>query len=152
MVPSPETDVRNSVASSDAAYRSNGTPLQRQFYCSILVQVVYLGFCLTLAAITYLRQMPTFDRYLSAGPGASLRYFDSVLTHDIARAEFDANHLLSGWTAWRSSRLGISGNLVRTNRRVLDILARTGVKAIIPDPAYSVIGSGHPLFKRPGGN
>lgn len=49
-----------------------------------------MGFCLTLAMVTYLRPLPTFDRYLYAGAVASLRYSDPVEVHRIARAEFDA--------------------------------------------------------------
>src|SRR5215831_7024610 len=89
MAPAPEIDVRNSVASSGAAQRRNGTRLQRWFGCSSPVLIVYVAFCLALAAIAYLRPLPTFDRYLYAGAVASLRYSDPVTIHRVAREEFD---------------------------------------------------------------
>jgi hypothetical protein len=64
--------------------------LQKWFGCSNFALLLYVGFCLTLAMASYLRPLPTFDRYLYAGAVASLRYSDPVIIHRIARAEFDA--------------------------------------------------------------
>ena len=51
---------------------------------------MYLAFCAVLAVFTYLRPLPTFDRYLYAGAVASLQYSDPATIHHIAHAEFDA--------------------------------------------------------------
>lgn len=65
-------------------------PLQRWWGSSSPRLLLYICFCLALAAAAYLRPLPTFDRYLYAGAVASLRYSDPVTIHRIARAEFDA--------------------------------------------------------------
>jgi hypothetical protein len=63
---------------------------QKWFGCSNFALLLYMSFCLVLAMASYLRPLPTFDRYLYAGAVASLRYSDPVIIHRIARAEFDA--------------------------------------------------------------
>jgi hypothetical protein len=62
---------------------------QKWFGCSSFALLLYVGFCLVLAMVSYLRPLPTFDRYLYAGAVASLRYSDPVMIQRIARAEFD---------------------------------------------------------------
>lgn len=62
---------------------------QKWFGCSNFALLLYVGFCLVLAMVSYLRPLPTFDRYLYAGAVASLRYSDPVMIQRIARAEFD---------------------------------------------------------------
>jgi hypothetical protein len=57
---------------------------------SSLVQILYVGFCLALAATAYRHPLPTYDRFLYAGAVASFRYSDPLTIHRIARAEFDA--------------------------------------------------------------
>jgi hypothetical protein len=69
---------------------SNRTGLRNWFGCSNLALFLYVGFCLVLSTATYLRPLPTFDRYLYAGAVASLRYSDPATIHRIARSEFDA--------------------------------------------------------------
>jgi hypothetical protein len=81
-----QTGARSSVTID----RSGVSLTYKWFGCSIFVLIVYVGFCVALATTTYLRPLPTFDRYLYAGAVASLRYSDPVTIHRIARAEFDA--------------------------------------------------------------
>jgi hypothetical protein len=64
--------------------------LRHWFGCSFLAFFLYVIFCTALAVITFLRPLPTYDRFLYAGAVASLRYSDPVTLHRIARAEFDA--------------------------------------------------------------
>ncbi|MGA9246493.1 MAG: hypothetical protein WBW03_31470 [Silvibacterium sp.] len=61
-----------------------------RFFLQHLRLIIYVGFCLALATASYLRPLPTFDRYLYAGAVASFRYSDPLTIHRTARAEFDA--------------------------------------------------------------
>src|SRR5271170_8333814 len=64
--------------------------LQNRFGRSNLSFFLYVGFCIALSMMAYLRPLPTYDRYLYAGAVASLRYSDPMTLQRIARAEFDA--------------------------------------------------------------
>ncbi|HMD21421.1 MAG TPA: hypothetical protein VKH40_13930 [Alloacidobacterium sp.] len=75
--------------SSDTMQSREQLEFRNWFGCSSLALFLYTGFCVALAIVTYLRPLPTFDRYLYAGAVASLRYSDPVTIHRIARAEFD---------------------------------------------------------------
>ena len=81
--------VQNSAAFCSIAPTSDSTRLRRWCGCSGLALILYVGFCLALATASYLRPLPTFDRYLYAGAVASLRYSDPIIVHRIARTEFD---------------------------------------------------------------
>src|SRR5277367_2562840 len=77
------------LVSSDTMQGREQLEFRNWFGCSSLALFLYTGFCVALAIVTYLRPLPTFDRYLYAGAVASLRYSDPVTIHRIARAEFD---------------------------------------------------------------
>src|SRR5271154_2711590 len=77
------------LVSSDTMQSREQLEFRNWFGCSSLALFLYTGFCVALAIVTYLRPLPTFDRYLYAGAVASLRYSDPVTIHRIARAEFD---------------------------------------------------------------
>jgi hypothetical protein len=81
--------VQNSAAFCSIAPTSDSTRLRRWCGCSGLALILYVGFCLALATASYLRPLPTFDRYLYAGAVASFRYSDPIIIHRIARTEFD---------------------------------------------------------------
>ena len=80
------------VSTAVSSPRNGRTPITREvFGCSYFVFVLYAGFCLALVTTTYLRPLPTYDRYLYAGAVASLQYSDPVVIHRIARFEFDGH-------------------------------------------------------------
>ena len=81
--------VQNRAAFCTIAPTTDSSRLRRWCGCSGLALILYVGFCLALATASYLRPLPTFDRYLYAGAVASFRYSDPIIIHRIARTEFD---------------------------------------------------------------
>jgi hypothetical protein len=79
----------STVSMSSIAPREARPLLRTWFGCSGFTLMLYVVFCLALAAAGYFRSLPTYDRFLYAGAVASLRYSDPVTIHRIARQEFD---------------------------------------------------------------
>jgi hypothetical protein len=69
---------------------NSGSHAQHHFGCSLFTLLLYVSFCLALAAVAYRRPLPTYDRFLYAGAVASLRYSDPLMLYHIARTEFDS--------------------------------------------------------------
>lgn len=89
MALSVDIHAQSRAASFSVVPTHDSSRLRRWCGCSSFVLIVYVGFCLALATASYLRPLPTFDRYLYAGAVASFRYSDPLTIHRIARAEFD---------------------------------------------------------------